>query len=176
MFDLRLEFNEVILSSVLKDDLAEVYKWIIKYDNCSEKSCQLNFNEFCNRFLEYYLGEGEVFLKISKGKDIIGILKGRLEFKKNNQLWIRYFRTQSKDIVKGVWDEVIREILNRLANEMGINEFYAIVSSEEKEYLEFWRRNGFKLKRLFDSFDETKNDVKIFIFGKVLANKYKEIL
>ncbi|WP_051931377.1 GNAT family N-acetyltransferase [Clostridium sp. KNHs214] len=165
MFQVDLNFKDIYVDSIDKKDLVEVYNWIKRNNVYNDRKKNLSFKEFCDRFLEYYLGEGEVFLKITKDSEVIGILKGRIEFKNPNEFWIRYFGMNANFMDAHIQKMILRKII-KVFNSYGIEKFYVIISSEEKEDLNFWNKNGFLLVRVCSDIVNIKGKDKTFILLK----------
>ncbi|MCD3331341.1 GNAT family N-acetyltransferase, partial [Clostridium botulinum] len=81
MFDIKLEFDNIKILSIEKEDVSPIYKWI----RCNNQFLQnegnenITYDKFYEHFLEYYFSECEFFLKINKENKLIGIFKGRTE-------------------------------------------------------------------------------------------------
>ena len=137
MFHINLEFDDIKISSIEKEDLLGVYGWLQYEDNFIE------YDDFYERFLEYYLNECEFFLKVYKDKDLIGIIKGNVEFKNPNEVWLVYFIIGSKERSKGLGSRILNYIINYFSKDCGIVRFYARIQETNFETLGFWMENQF---------------------------------
>lgn len=153
MFDIHININDINISSIEKEDVIAIQQWI-NNQNCNFKdnANPLGFKEIYERFLEYYVGEGEFFLKINKDNILIGILKGRIEFKNPNEVWFWYFILDDIYRGKGIGSEVIRGVKDYFSNKLGIYDFYTGVSQKDRGVLKFWSKNDFKLIRISKNF------------------------
>ena len=88
MLDVKIEYKDIKISNVQEKDLVTIQKLMNKKDFLEGET---NLEELRERFLESYISQCEFFLKIEKSSILIGILKGRIEFKNENELWIWYF-------------------------------------------------------------------------------------
>lgn len=146
MFDIKLKLDEFEINSLEKQDIQEVHKWIINEIKL------LNYNpvyeldelEFYERFLEYYLNECEFFLKIKKSQKLVGILKGRIEFKNPNEVWINYFIIDNKIRNLGVGSKIIKSIVEYLNKDFAILDFFVNLQEENFKTIKFWEKNKFK--------------------------------
>lgn len=158
MFDINIEFEDIKISSIVMEDILDVQMWInLQNDMCNLNSKPLNFSEFKERFLEYYISECEFFLKIEKKNVLMGIMKGRLEFKNSVEAWILYFSIDNNEIKLGSGTKILNNFIYCLKQRYGIYSFYTCVSEKEKDSVYFWSKNKFKLIRVskdFYSMDE----------------------
>ncbi|MCY6485067.1 GNAT family N-acetyltransferase [Clostridium aestuarii] len=147
MFDIRLNFKNVEISSVEKEDLDSVYKWFINGLNCNfdKKQKPLTQKQFYEMFLAYYLSECEFFLKVERKKETIGIVKGAIEFKNPNQVWLKWFFINEQFRNEGVGTEILKKIINYFYRECRINDFYIKVPKCYINILQFFKKNDFKL-------------------------------
>jgi RimJ/RimL family protein N-acetyltransferase len=165
MFDVHLDLNDLNISSVEKEDIISIQKWINDQNygsNDIEK--QLGLREFYERFLEYYVSEGEFFLKITKDNNLIGVLKGRIEFKNPTEVWLWYFLIDKDYRGRGIGSEIINSVKEYFNDGFGIDNFYTGVCAEDTDVLRFWKKNGFNLIRVskgFFSVDEKDRDMMI---------------
>ncbi|MGY0372647.1 GNAT family N-acetyltransferase [Clostridium sp. JNZ J1-5] len=150
MFDIKLKFNEIEIVSIEKEDLLNIYKWLKseseymnKYD--MELVDELQFYE---RFLEYYVSECEFFLKINQCNQLIGIIKGRIEFKNPNEVWITYFILDSNVRNAGLGSQILQAIVKYFNKDFGIVNFYAKIE-EFSQSINFWKKNNFSILKIY---------------------------
>ncbi|MFU0825176.1 GNAT family N-acetyltransferase [Clostridium sp.] len=148
MFHINLEFDDIKISSIEKEDLLGVYGWLQYEDNFIE------YDDFYERFLEYYLNECEFFLKVYKDKDLIGIIKGKVEFKNPNEVWLVYFLIGSKARSKGLGSQILNYIINYFSKDCGIVRFYAKIQKTNFKTLGFWKENQFNPIKLLQGVDD----------------------
>ncbi|WP_138204040.1 GNAT family N-acetyltransferase [Haloimpatiens lingqiaonensis] len=165
MFQVDLKFEDICIESINKDDLVGVYNWVKDNNVYKDGRENLDFKDFCDRFLEYYLGEGEVFLKITRNNHIIGLFKGAIEFKDYNEFWIRYFGLKDNVNTEYIKNSLLKKII-KIFREFNIGKFYVIISSDEKDELNFWNKNGFLLVKICDDIVNVKEKDKTFILLK----------
>ncbi|MDP4143854.1 MAG: GNAT family N-acetyltransferase [Bacillota bacterium] len=165
MFDINMQFNDIAISSIEKEDIKAIQQWYNdEKDYFDKNENYLEMDELYERFLEYYVSESEFFLKISKHGKLIGIFKGRVEFKNTNKVWIASFIVQHQHKTKEVQDLILKEILNYFLNNYGINEFSTMVTYANKDMLELWKNNGFMLTRISPNFykhNDKKDNIMI---------------
>ncbi|MEA4827948.1 MAG: GNAT family N-acetyltransferase [Clostridium sp.] len=150
MFDIKLKFNEIEIVSIEKEDLLNIYKWL---KNESEYMNEYDMNlvdelQFYERFLEYYVSECEFFLKINQCNQLIGIIKGRIEFKNPNEVWITYFILDSNVRNAGLGSEILQAIVKYFNKDFGIVNFYAKIE-EFSQSIDFWKKNNFSILKIY---------------------------
>lgn len=149
MFDIRLKFENVEILSIEKEDLEKIYKWYVKEENSLHRlqGEAMNENQFYERFLEYYLSECEFFLKVVRDKKLVGIIKGRIEFKNPNEVWIGYMMLDHSLRGKGLGSKVLKEMIKYFCVECGICNFYVKVKEKKNSFVNFLIKNKFQVLR-----------------------------
>ncbi|MDP4087630.1 MAG: GNAT family N-acetyltransferase [Bacillota bacterium] len=166
MFDLEICFDDIKLSSIYQEDLPEVQKWMQEQVITSSEVGWTNIDELQDRFLEYYMSENEIFLKIEKGTGIIGIFKGRVEFKNPNELLIWCFIIDSSFRGMGVGSRILKEVISFFENNYGIYTFSTGIIEGSIKALRFWNKNEFILHRVSKSFFNVKGEERDMIILK----------
>ena len=157
MFDISIKFEDISLVSLNTQDIVPVRHWL-EEQNCNDFTYEyLNLNELSDRFLESYVSEGEFFVKILETDKIIGILKGRIEFKNPNEIWILYFILDSKLRKKGIGSKMLNYLLKYFSDSFCINDVYTIVVEDNNGTEYFWSKNGFKVYRVSDNYLENNS-------------------
>jgi GNAT superfamily N-acetyltransferase len=167
MFDINIDIDDVNISSIEKEDIVSLQQWInFQNYNFKDKEKPLGLREFYERFLEYYVSEGEFFLKINKGAMLIGVLKGRIEFKSSNEVWFWYFLLDNECRGKGIGSSIIKAVQNHFYQGFGINDFYTGVCEQDTKVLRFWRKNNYKLIRVSKGFFNVNEEDKDMLILK----------
>jgi len=162
MLDVDVCFDDIVISNIQKEDLPNIEKM-------SEADEEFNFSELNDRFLESYLSECEYFLKINKNKKLIGVIKGRVEFKNSNEVWVWFYYIKEKSLEC----MVMQELLLYFFQEYDIEIFYTRVAVEDENAVKFWKKLGFRPLRLvknFYSINGKSMDMLIMENGSVLKN------
>lgn len=161
MFDINLSFEDIKITSVEKEDLVLIQKWINIQDiDESFNKKPLPFKDFFERFLEYYVSENEMFLKIEKQHNIIGIFKGRMEFKKTNEMIIWYFLMDNRYRNIGIGSKIVKHIVDYAHINMNIDDFSVMVMDGNHKALSFWHKQGFELIRVAKDFFQVEEKQK----------------
>ncbi|QGU94904.1 GNAT family N-acetyltransferase [Clostridium bovifaecis] len=160
MFYINLEIQDIKISSIEKEDLEKVYQWLSCEDSFIE------YRQFYERFLEYYLSECEFFLKINKNSNLIGIIKGKVEFKNPNEVWLSYFILESRMRNQGIGSEILNGIINYFFKDCGIVKFYVKVKENNFKSLVFLRKNNFSPIKLSQGIGD-KNVILISSINRI---------
>lgn len=150
MLNVELRFDDIYISNIDKKNLPQIQKWMILQKQLVNDETDLQ--ELEERFLESYISECEFFLKINKKNELIGIIKGRLEFKNPNEVWIWSFYIDDKYKTTNLDDEIITELLNYFLQEYGIDVFWTRIIKNDEESLCFWKKTGFQSVRMVKDF------------------------
>lgn len=144
MLDVVIRINNLCISNVLEDDIEEIEHWIKlqNYNDNNKKVIEVNAKELYDRYLECYLSECEFFLKIVNCNKLVGILRGRAEFKKSNDITFMFMLLDNTSPVT-LADSIINALTNYFYNEYSINSFYSYVVDCDDNYLNDWKRNNF---------------------------------
>ena len=169
MLDLALIKDGIAISSINKEDAFSVSQWIESEKNSLGEPSYINsikFDEFMKRFIEYYITDNEIFLKLQREEEILGVLKGRIE---DDELIIWFFMLGYKYRGKGLGKEIINMLIEHFYITEGIKSFSAAVSSGNKVGARFWENNDFEAVRITKNFfEDIDKDKDLIIFKKVI--------
>ncbi|MBI6871661.1 GNAT family N-acetyltransferase [Clostridium aciditolerans] len=150
MLDVELRFNDINISNIKKSDLPQIQTWMKLQKQFVHDETDLE--ELKERFLESYISECEFFLKINREQELLGIIKGRLEFKNPNEAWIWYFYIDDKYRTANLNNKIMEELLNYFLCEYDVDIFCTRIIKNDRESLEFWKNIGFKSVRMVKDF------------------------
>ncbi|MCJ7687753.1 MAG: GNAT family N-acetyltransferase, partial [Clostridiaceae bacterium] len=154
-------------------DIFKIEKWINNQRilNIAAKK-NYGINEFYERYLEYYVSEGEYFVKVLFGTELVGIIKGRIEFKNPNEVWIMCYLIEFELYSTGVATSIINKFLIHLYENYGMRNFYTFVSGNNREMLELWKNSDFEISRVTSNFLEVDGkDKDILILKKTIQQE-----
>ena len=145
MLDVKLKFDNIKILNIEKEDIETLYKCIksnefirnIKYDPL------INSKELNNIFYEYYLNECEFFLKILYKDKIIGVLKGRAEFKNPNEIWVMYFLKYKEYENTIIWDKILNKLEIYFFQQYAIDNFYIVIDGKNNRFYSVLKNKGF---------------------------------
>lgn len=170
MFDIEIAFEDIEISSVQKEDVTDIQNWMQEQMSKNAEIVWTNIEELGDRFLEYYMSENEFFLKIVKDKKIIGILKGRVEFKNPNEVLIWCYILDTELRGKGIGSRILFEVINYFENDLGIYDFSTSIIDGSKGAERFWMKNKFELHRISKSFFNVEGEEKDMLLYKRKKN------
>lgn len=174
MFNIDIKFDNINIMSIEKKDIFEIDDWINNqqiYNIEAEKN--YGIKEFYERYLEYYMSEGEYFLKVLCGDKLIGVIKGRIEFKNPNEVWIMCYLIEFSLYDEKISNSIINEFLKHLYKNYGIRNFYTFVSVNNYKMLKFWKDNSFEISRVTSNFLEVDSQGKDMLILKKEFNENK---
>ena len=141
MLDIDMNFNDIEITNIKPKDLLFIQKWS-EYDEKSRRE------QLTERYLESCLSECEYFLKISKKGNLIGIIKGRVEFKNPNEAWIWFFNLEQQLEEPELDSIIMKNFFKYLTSEFDIKLFFTRVAVNDEAAIKFWKKIGFKALRL----------------------------
>lgn len=154
MFDVDIIFDDIVISSMQGKDLITAQRWIeyqVQY-NDYQKQNYVGLFELYERFLESYVSENEFFLKINKKDELVGILKGRLEFKNPNEVWFWYFLMDNSLSKDGVDKKIINIIIKYFKVNFGIKSFFVGIEENDEKMIKFWESIDYNIIRVSKDF------------------------
>lgn len=170
MFNIDIVSHDISIMNVEKEDMLKIQKWINNQRvlNVYAKK-NYGIKDFYERYLEYYVSEGEYFVKVLSESELIGIIKGRIEFKNPNEVWIMCYLIEIKLYSTDLATLIINKFLTHLYENYGMRNFYTFVSVNNLEMLELWKNNDFKISRVTNNFLEVDGkDKDILILRKMI--------
>lgn len=167
MLEVKIEFKDITVSEIEKIDLPQIQK-------CLELERQVsggidNLEELTERFWESYISECEFFLKVNKKKNLIGILKGRLEFKNPNEVWIWFFCLNESHRNMNLGSEIIDHLTEYFFEEYGTNIFFTRIVKNDYDNVRFWKNVGFQTVRMVKNYYKIDNEY----MDMLIMRKYK---
>lgn len=174
MFDVSINYDDVRISSIEKEDIKLLERWLNSQKCYMEQGEQfsIDYSELYQRFLEYYVSECEFFLKIIKADKLSGILKGRIEFKNPNEVWIGCFFIDNDMRNKGLGSSILKSIMLYFNKVYGIKDFFTGTAQKSEGNLRFWKNNGYKVIRVARDFYSFKSSNEDMLILKKTYDKY----
>jgi RimJ/RimL family protein N-acetyltransferase len=167
MFNIDIKIDDISIISVEKRDIFKIESFINNQQALNiEAQKNYGIKEFYERYLEYYMSEGEYFLKVLWDSELIGIIKGRIEFKNPNEVWIMCYLIEFELYNTEMSKTIINEFLKYLYKNYGIRNFYTFVSVNNSEMLKIWKNNGFEINRVTSNFLEIDSEAEDILILK----------
>lgn len=167
MLDVQFESEEYEFSNIEEIDIEYVSQWI--KENNEDGTCySLDSQIFYRRFLEYYVTENEIFIKVKKGQKIVGVFKGRLEVDKKKELFIWLFIIDKEFRSVGMGTEIIEIVIKYFKEKFDVNTIEVGVAEDNYEGIAFWNMRNFKHLRKVQDFFENNEEEKcdLVIMGR----------
>lgn len=170
MLDINLTIDNMTILSIQKEDVIYVGDYL--KNQCRSQNEELEISDIYEKFLEYYVSENEFFLKINdkETNEILGIIKGRVEFKNPHEAWIWSISLNKSIRSKGIGSIILKNLSIYLKEEYGVRDFYTRIIKEDGSKLKFWTRNGYEVIRVSEELYKTNNKrTHVFILKKSLG-------
>jgi RimJ/RimL family protein N-acetyltransferase len=154
MFDMDISFDDITISSVLRGDILNIQKWMNSQQFYEDEALSkpMALRDLKERFLEYYMSENEFFLKIVKDDILIGIFKGRVEFKNPNEALVWCYILDESYRGLGLGSQILNKILQYFKESFGIINFSTSIVDGNKAVIKFWEKNKFICSRVSKGF------------------------
>lgn len=171
MFDVSIQFEDISILNMEEKDMLLVQQWMNE-EQSSHINEPLKLNELYERFLEYYVSECEFFLKILKNNIFVGILKGRIEFKNPNEVWIWDFYIDNKIVEENLAGKILNNIMKFFFESYGIMDFFTGIAEKDMKTIKFLKKNKFQLLRISkDFYNINEKYMDMLIFKRKFINK-----
>lgn len=145
MLEASLDFDDIEITNILREDLPAIARK-------AEVDRHFSIARLDERFLESYLSECEYFLKVLKGGFLIGLVKGRVEFKNPHEAWIWFYYIEEGLADSGLDAAIARQLLEYMKEEYLVKDFYIRVPMDDLKAIKFWKGMGFKTLRAVKDF------------------------
>lgn len=172
MLEVSFDFDDIEITNIMQEDLMS----IVERGEDDKRFSIARLNE---RFLESYLSECEYFLKVTKGGALIGLIKGRVEFKNPHEAWIWFYYIDEQCCDRGLDVSVALNLLEYLKEEYLVKDFYIRVPMDDLKAIQFWKGMGFKSLRAVKDFyfiDGQNIDMLILENKNVKSGSKRKIL
>ncbi|KAJ53793.1 ribosomal protein S18 acetylase RimI-like enzyme [Clostridium tetanomorphum] len=174
MLDVSIDFEDINIMNVEKEDISFMQEWINYQSSYMEQNIvnPMKFDELYERFLEYYISESEFFLKIIKNNELIGVIKGRLEFKTVIEVWVGCFLIDKDMRYKGIGSKILKEFIDYLIKEYNVKKFFATVMAKSHDTIKFWKKNNYEILRISKNYYNIDGEESDMIILKRVGGFY----
>lgn len=170
MLDINLTIDNMVILSIQKEDIPYLDDYLKNEYNSQNEEPEIS--NIYEKFLEYYISENEFFLKINdkQTNEILGIIKGRVEFKNPHEAWIWSIFLNQSIRGKGIGSIISKKLSTYLKEEYGVREFYTRIIKQNSYKLNFWTKNGYEIIRVSKDFYKTNDKrTNMFILKKSIG-------
>ncbi|KRQ88129.1 hypothetical protein ABG79_00299 [Caloramator mitchellensis] len=152
MLPIEILIEDYNIQNLNSDNLKDVYQLIVS-DKTNlnvighENNYDFDFEKLHERYVETLINTFEYFCGIFYSKELIGIIKGRLENKNNLENWFLTYILKDTFRNKGIGSILLNSFEEHISINFGVERFFAVISSENKQSKNFWIKNGYKFER-----------------------------
>ncbi|MCR1935295.1 GNAT family N-acetyltransferase [Clostridium tepidum] len=152
MLDINLKYNDIEIVNVEKENIEDIFHMM----KSNKNEVNLAFHPLSNEkeledtFIEYYLSECEFFIKITYKSRLIGLIKGRAEFKNPNEIWILYFLKDKYSLENKEWYNIIHNLEIYFFKQYSIDNFYVVIDNNNLNFINIFKGNGFSISRMYE--------------------------
>ncbi|KEI79739.1 GNAT family N-acetyltransferase [Clostridium botulinum] len=152
MLDINLKYEDIEIANIEKENIEDVFYMMKSNENEANVDYHplTNVKELEDTFIEYYLSECEFFIKIMYRSYLIGVMKGRAEFKNPNEIWILYFFKDRYKLEDRKWYSIIHNLEIYFFKQYGIDDFYVVVDNNNLNLINIFKKNGFSISRIYE--------------------------
>lgn len=155
MISIDFVYDGYSFSSIRRCDLKVINEWIIENDGDISSYSFVDPQILYRRFLEYYITEDEVYIKIVRNNNIAGIFKGRFEGKDEFFVWL--YIIDEKLRKNGLGTKFLEVLISYFKDKRGIDNIRVGIAESNIAAISFWESCKFKIDRVSKGFFEGKN-------------------
>lgn len=176
MLTLNLEIEDFILRDIKKDEL----NLVLKLYNESEESMfatgidrRLSIEDIKEKYLEVLINSHEFFAGIFMKEDseMIGIIKGRLDYENSENFWISSFLIGRNHRSEGIGKKCINSLITFISKTYDIKRIFTGVISSNTNGVMFWQNMGFSYCRTIEQFISINSMFEDYIIMKRVVEK-----
>lgn len=152
MLDVDIRYQDIKIVNIDKENIEDIFYMMKSNQNEANVNYHplTNVKELEDTFIEYYLSECEFFIKIMYKSHLIGVMKGRAEFKNPNEIWILYFLKDRCKLGNEEWYNIIHNLEVYFFKQYGIDDFYVVVNNDNLNLINIFKKNGFAMSRIYE--------------------------
>jgi len=173
MLGMNIEIEGFTFRDIKKNELAQVLQI---YNNDSSETGfgigsnrNISMEELEEKYLEVLISSHEFFIGIFSNKsddELIGVLKGRIDYDKSDEAWITSFIIKEEYRNKGIGNKTINAFISYMHKTYDVKSFSAGVISKNTKGINFWSKAGFKHIRTIERYIDINNNFEDFIILK----------
>ncbi len=171
MLALNINCEDLYFKNIKKEDLDSVLS--LYNDSCESmfatgKDEDLSFNDIKEKYLETLINNHEFFtgIYLKNIKEIIGVIKGRIDYDDDEKLWISSFLIREKYRSGGIGKKCVNAITTFMKETYDIKNVFIGVIASNVSGQAFWKSIGFKYQRTIKRFMNLNNNYVDFIIMK----------
>ncbi|NLM43104.1 MAG: GNAT family N-acetyltransferase [Clostridiales bacterium] len=172
MLGMNMEIEGFTFRDIKKNELDKVLQ-IYNNDSAETQfaigsSRNMSIKELEEKYLEVLISSHEFFVGIfsKTSNELIGVIKGRIDYDKNDEVWITSFIIKEEYRNKGIGNKTINAFISYMHKTYDVKSFSAGVISKNIKGINFWSKAGFKHIRTIERYIDINNNFEDFIILK----------
>ncbi|MFZ5352973.1 MAG: GNAT family N-acetyltransferase [Bacillota bacterium] len=173
MLTISLQSDNLLFRDISKENLERV----LELYNQNEQNMYatgidhiMSLEEIHEKYLEVLVNSHEfftgLFIKTADQEELIGVIKGRIDYENCEEAWISSILIDSKHQYKGIGKKTINTVIELLNKTYDVRRIYVGLIEGNKIGKSFWQRLGFNYHRTIDQYMKLNNNVEDFIIMK----------
>ncbi len=157
MLTLNLNLGEFIFKNIKKEELDDVLRLYNEdYESMYATGIDrdLSIEDIKEKYLEVLVNSYEFFAGIyfKNSSDMIGVIKGRIDYDDNEKFWISSFLIGKKYRKEGMGKRCVNEIIKFMGETYDIKTVLVGIISGNPTGVAFWESVGFRYYRTIKEF------------------------
>ena len=161
--------GDIAIRNIEKEDLSNVLRCVNQSDEsvvAMGRASIFSIEEIHQRYLETLINSMEFFCCIEYKEIGIGILKGRLESKNQNELCLTSLILLEEYRGLGLGTKILESVEEYFSSKFFVKKFYALIMENNNRAQQFWINNNYKIVRVTMGVEEIGSP------GMIILNKY----
>lgn len=150
MMPISIQDGDITIRNLKNSELVEVYNCVNQsHDSLKAlgRNSAFSLEDIKMRYLETLINSMEFFCGILYKDKIVGLIKGRIEYKEQNQLFIMSLMLIEDIRGKGIGTKTLGAFEDYFFKNFSTNKFCALIMENNKSAQKFWIKNGYKFIR-----------------------------
>lgn len=151
MIPVNISFENYEIKNIKFDELYDVL-YCINQSNDNMKalgrSSPLSIEDIKQRYIETLTNSMEFFCGIFCDHILIGIIKGRIEVKSLNELWLLSLILIEEHRKKGLGSKILKYVEEYFESSYSVEKLCAVIMEDNEYGQRFWKKNDYILNRI----------------------------
>jgi ribosomal protein S18 acetylase RimI-like enzyme len=170
LLPVNIEIEDYMIKNIDIKDLPKVLV-CVNQDEESIKSLgrgnEFTIEDIKQRYMETLVSTLDFFCGIYYKKDLIGILKGRIENKNIRELWILSYILLKEYRNNEIGSSILSEFEKYFFYSFSIDSIFVLTTENNLRGQKFWIKNQYEKKRIINNMMDNGN-TNMIVFGKEL--------
>jgi ribosomal protein S18 acetylase RimI-like enzyme len=170
MLPVNIEIEDYIIKNIDTRDIPKVLL-CVNQDEESFMSLgrgdEFTIEDIKQRYMETLVSTLDFFCGIYYRKDLIGILKGRIENKNTIELWILSYILLKEYRSNEIGTDILNEFEKYFFYNYSIDNIFVLTTENNSKGHSFWVKNQYEKKRVINNMMDNGN-TNMIVFGKEL--------